>query len=331
MSVFLPFMKKKKNKIIYKKEQSRSSTNILNKLNGIRSSRIIILLILLNAIAVVAICFLLFVLARDSLVVLSFSKLRKDYPFVKKELLSFPLYSYAYAVYEKDSRVLVFSHNEDLRFAPASTTKIMTALVVLEHYDLNTILEVKKEYLAEGSKMGLFESERISVNNLLFGLLLPSGNDAAYVLANNYPGGLLAFVKRMNEKSSEFKLQNTYFVDPTGYSDENYTTAFDLARLSTKALENKKFSQIVKTKKSIVYNSTFTISHALENLNELLDRPYVIGVKTGFTQEAGGVLATALELGGKTYVVVVLKSQDRFFDTGQIIDKVIQKISLIKY
>lgn len=314
-----------------KKKKNRPSIDIKSRLSGIKSSRIIILLILLNVLSTVAIISLLFVSVRDSLVVLSFSRLKKDYPFVKKELFSLPLSSYAYAVYEKDSRVLVFSHNENLRFSPASTTKIMTALVVLEHYDFNTILEVKKEYFVEGSKMGLFESERISVNNLLYGLLLSSGNDAAYVLANNYPGGLLAFVKRMNEKSRELKLKNTYFVDPTGYSDENYTTAFDLARLSTKALENKKFSQIVKTRKSIVYNSTYTISHDLKNLNELLDRPYIIGVKTGFTQEAGGVLSSALELGGKTYMVVVLKSQDRFFDTAQIIDRVIKQISFIHY
>ncbi len=231
-------------------------------------------------------------------------------------------------VYEKDSRVRVFEKKGSLRFAPASTTKIMTALVALEVYDLDQYLTANGVSSVLGSKMGLVEGEQIRVQDLLYGLMLPSGNDAAFVLAQNFPGGRAKFMELMNKKAQEMRLYNTFFVDPAGLEDGNYTTAFDLARLALFALENEDFKNIVETKQITVYDKTFTYEHQLENLNRLLYTDGVFGVKTGYTQEAGQVLVTSFESKGKTYIIVVLKSDDRFWDTEQILTEVVQKVQL---
>ena len=231
-------------------------------------------------------------------------------------------------VYEKDSRVVVFEKKGSLRFSPASTTKIMTALVALESYDLKQYLPANGVSTVLGSKMGLVEGEEVRVEDLLYGLMLPSGNDAAFVLAQNYPGGRKKFMDRMNEKTRELRLYNTFFVDPAGLEDENYTTAFDLARLALVALQNKEFKRVVETKQVTVYDKTFTHEHRLENLNQLLNKKGVFGVKTGYTQEAGQVLVTSFESKAKTYIIVVLKSTDRFWDTEQILAEVVQKVQL---
>jgi D-alanyl-D-alanine carboxypeptidase len=231
-------------------------------------------------------------------------------------------------VIEKDSHTVVFDKNSSLRFAPASTTKIMTALVTLEYYPLDEYLSTSGVSTVEGSKMGLVEGEKMKVRDLLYGLLLPSGNDAAFVLAHNYPGGQRAFVKRMNEKAHELKLENTRFIDPAGLDDANYTTAFDLARLALFGLENPVFQKVVDTKQTIVYDQTHTHPYKLENLNELLNKTGVFGVKTGYTEEAGEVLVTSIKSKGKTFVIAVLKSEDRFADTEMIINQIINNIQL---
>lgn len=237
----------------------------------------------------------------------------------------------SFIVYEKDSRTVVFEKRGSLRFAPASSTKIMTALVALESYDLQTYLRADGVSSVVGSNMGLVEGEELRVQDLLYGLMLPSGNDAAYVLAQNYPGGRAAFIEQMNKKAWSMHLNNTYFVDPAGLNDDNYTTAFDLARLALIALENEEFKKIVETREITVYDRTFTHIHHLENLNRLLHKAGVFGVKTGFTNEAGQVLVTSFESKGKTYIIVVLKSNDRFWDTEQIINEVVEKIRLETY
>lgn len=237
----------------------------------------------------------------------------------------------SFIVYEKDSRSIVFEKRGSLRFSPASSTKIMTALVALESYDLQTYLRSDGVSSVRGSNMGLVEGEELRVQDLLYGLMLPSGNDAAYVLAHNYPGGRAAFIEQMNQKARSMHLDNTYFVDPAGLEDENYTTAFDLARLALFALENEEFKKIVETRQITVYDKTFTHVHHLENLNKLLNKEGVFGVKTGFTDEAGQVLVTSFDSKGKTYIIVVLKSKDRFWDTEQIINEVIENIYLENY
>ncbi|MEK6881146.1 MAG: hypothetical protein AABY22_16115, partial [Nanoarchaeota archaeon] len=202
----------------------------------------------------------------------------------------------ALIVYDLNSKVILLSKNNNLRFSPASTVKVMSALVTLENFNPATVLDVN--YLknnADSSKMGLFLGEKISVLNLIYGMLLPSGGDASFVLAQNYPGGEEKFINRMNEKAQELEMLNTYFTDPAGYNDSNYSTASDLVKLGEAALEDPLISEIIKTQDIIVFNESGTISHRLKNLNELLEIDGVNGVKTGFSNEADGVLITSFK------------------------------------
>lgn len=250
------------------------------------------------------------------------SLLKKSYPDISAK---------AALVYDKKSRIAVFKKNDVLRFSPASSVKIMTALVVLENYNLDDILTVKNLDGVEGSKMNLVMGEKISVQNLLYGLLLPSGNDAAHVLALHFNGGTSAFVSKMNEKANSLMMHQTLFKDPSGYDDGNYTTADDLVRLASNAIDNKVFAQIVNTKSKTVTDESRRIIHNLENLNELLGHDGVNGVKTGFTNESGGILVTSLDYKGRTIIIDVLKSGDRFADTREIISKVVKNIDYKEY
>lgn len=220
---------------------------------------------------------------------------------------------------------ILFSKNPNLRFSPASVTKIMTALVTINHYFLQQVLIIDTEKV-EGSKMGLLPGERISVGSLLYGMLLNSGNDAAYTLAKNFPGGLNSFTEKMNKTAEQIGLKNTHFADPAGLSDdENFTTTLDLAKLAQFALQNPIFAKIVATREKTVFDVTGTRKHDLKNLNSLLwEVPGVTGVKTGFTDRAGGVLVTSFKEQDLQILTVVFKSEDRFQDTKRLIDWAVQ-------
>lgn len=235
--------------------------------------------------------------------------------------------SKALVIYDATHKDILLSKNEDIRFSPASTAKIMASLVALSHYSDNRVLTYPAPLVGtDSSRMGLYTGEQISVKNLLYGMMLPSGNDAAKLIALNFPGGEEAFVKKMNEKAQEIGMKNTYFVDPAGYADENYSTAYDLALLGSHALQNPKLSEIVKTKEIVVYDTSGAISHRLTNLNELLSIKGVNGIKTGFTNEAEGVLVSSFLHDNTQYVIVVLRSQDRFSDTRELISGIIEDL-----
>ncbi|OIP58133.1 MAG: hypothetical protein AUK12_00245 [Candidatus Levybacteria bacterium CG2_30_37_29] len=298
----------------------------------IKLSYIFFFLFFLNLIFITIFVYLFHLVQKESISKVQIKELARHLlPYSSKSPGELPVSARSIAVYEKDSRAFVIEKNSTLRFSPASSAKIMTSLVALEAFGTDKILNATNINIVEGSKMGLFEGEAISVENLLYGLLLPSGNDAAFVIANSYTGGQSEFISRMNTKARELKLLNTNFIDAAGFEDDNYTTANDLARLASAALENSEFRKIVSTKKKIVYDTSGKIPHDLKNLNELLDVPGVYGVKTGFTDEAGGVLVTAIDVNKKTYIVVVLKSDDRFADTNDIIREVVKNIQLISF
>ena len=260
------------------------------------------------------------------------SSLSQTFTFLPKEVSGqINISSRAYIIYDVGTRTVLSGKNESLRFAPASTVKVITALIALEHYNLDTVLTVTGIDAVEGSKMDLVEGEQITVRNLLYGMMLPSGNDAAYILAKNYPDGVEAFVHKMNEKVKELNLANTKIFDPAGFDDRNYSTAFDLARLASYAIENNDFAKIVSTSYITVSDITGQIIHELYNLNELLGVRGVNGVKTGFTDEAQGVLITSILQDDRTYIVVVLNSQDRFFDTRNVIERGIENIKKLPY
>ncbi|OGH12748.1 MAG: hypothetical protein A2776_00740 [Candidatus Levybacteria bacterium RIFCSPHIGHO2_01_FULL_40_10] len=252
-------------------------------------------------------------------------------PYLKQSIEDLSISSKAYVIYNPGERAIVSSKNANFRFSPASTAKVMSSIIALEHYSLEKILIAKNVEQVEGSKMKLFEDENISVRNLLYGMLLPSGNDAAYVLSESFPGGKEAFVSAMNDKAKKLKLLNTKFVDPAGYDDNNYSTAYELARLASYAMENPEFRKIVSTKSISVFDATGQVEHTLINLNELLAIPGVNGVKTGFTNEAGGVLITSIAANTSNYIIVVLGSSDRFADTGNIIRNIVRNLTLISY
>ncbi len=255
-------------------------------------------------------------------------------PFLDKKN-NLNIYSKAFVIYDPETRTTILGKNENLRFAPASTAKIMSAVVSLENFQLDEILTATNINVVEGSKMNLEEGESIDVESLLYGMMLPSGNDAAYVLSQNYKGlegiGRESFINAMNKKAIELKLNNTKFFDPAGFEDDNFTTANDLARLGAYAMKNEKFREIVGTKQKIVTNTDGKIVHNLKNLNELLGIDGVNGIKTGFTNEAGGVLVSSVDVDGKNYIVVVLNTPDRFQDTKTIIEDAVKNIKLIAY
>lgn len=234
-------------------------------------------------------------------------------------------------VYNTDTKTTIYEKNANYRFTPASTVKIMTALVALDVYKLDDVLKATGVSTVEGSKMGLFEGEEMKVSSLLYGLMLPSGNDVAHVFASNHPGGgYPAFINHMNIKAKQIGLINSQFVDPSGYNDANFTTAKDLTKLAIVALKNPYFREVVATKRITLSDSTGEIPHTISNLNRLLDYSDVYGIKTGFTNEAGEVLVTSIHYKDQEYIVVVLKSEDRFQDTEKIMAEIIRSIETVK-
>ncbi len=287
----------------------------------------VIILLLLNVAAVAVIIFYFQRIYSLSLPTSSSKYIEVSSVPLPKDIDSINASASAYVVYDMTTRTVVASKNKNLRFSPASTAKVMSAILVMDYYDINSYLTVPLNiYSIEGSKMHLAPGEQVSVKNLLYGLMLPSGNDAAYTLSYYYKNGTADFVADMNRKAKELGLFNTYFLDPAGYEDGNYTTGEELARLGAYAMENKMFAEIVKTKSIVVNNRTNTHAFFLKNLNELLQYDNVLGIKTGFTNEAGGVLLTAIKKGDSTFVVSVLKSQDRFYDTKDLMSFIVEKV-----
>lgn len=240
----------------------------------------------------------------------------------------------AAVVMDNESKTVLFSKNPNLLFSLASTTKIMTALVALDYYKMKNIFVIKTENV-EGVNVGFKIGEQILFEDILYAMLLPSGNDAALALAQNYPGGEDAFVKKMNEKAKDFHLSKTHFADAIGLEDSrDYTTPLDLARLASKAMENEIFKSIVATKTKEISDITGKNTYLLNNLNKLLGVSGVNGIKTGYTSEAGQVLVTSkIETSDDgrdhTLIIVVMDSQDRFWDTSKILYSVSGNINYL--
>lgn len=226
------------------------------------------------------------------------------------------------------SSVVLYEKNPESPYLPASTTKIITGLVAMDYYPFERILTVG-DISVTGQKMGLIQGEQITVASLLEGLLIFSANDAAEVLATSYSGGREDFVAAMNVKAHKFKLENSYFTNPTGLDGEGQvTTAQDLIRIAEIAMKNVRFASIVGTKEKIVYSIDGRIPHRLTNINELLGEvPGVLGVKTGWTEEARENLVTYIERGSKRVMIAIMGSQDRFGETKELIEWIFDNYS----
>lgn len=232
-------------------------------------------------------------------------------------------------VMDNDSKVILFAKNPSLRLPMASTTKIMTALTAFDYYAMDSILTIQTDKVI-GAIVGFKKGERFTFKDLLYAMMLPSGNDAAIAIAQNYPGGEIEFVKKMNEKVQELHLSNTHFLDASGLGDDgDYTTVFDLAHLTSKTMDNEIFAQIVATKNKVISDIDEKVSFPIYNLNKLLGIDGVNGVKTGYTDHAGQVLVTSKEERGHTIITVVMASSERFLDTQKLLDLISGNITYL--
>jgi len=215
-------------------------------------------------------------------------------------------------VLDANSGVHLFKRNELMELSPASTTKLLTALVALDVYKLDDVVTVSSSS-ADGQVMGLVQGERITVENLLYGALIHSGNDAAIALADHYTDGSDKFIEKMNEKAVSIHMEKSHFVNPMGYDHPQHkTTPEDLARLAQVSLENKTIAKMVAIPAITIADVTHTTYHKLTNVNQLLGKiPGVAGIKTGWTEEAGENLITYVERDGKRIIIVVLHSKIR--------------------
>ena len=237
-----------------------------------------------------------------------------------------------YIVYDRISKSMIIGKNEDIKSAMASTTKIMTTIVILEKADLNETVTVSaKAGGTGGSRLGLKRGDKASVRDLLYGLMLRSGNDAAVALAEHVGGSVKEFAELMNEKAIELGLTNTHFVTPHGLDDANhYTTALELAKLTDYAMDNETFAKIVGTKSTTIYINNQ--SRQINNTNELLGvLNGVVGVKTGFTNNAGRCLVTETKRNNMDIITIVLGAdtkKDRTKDSVNLIEYTFSKYKM---
>ncbi|MBQ9459064.1 MAG: D-alanyl-D-alanine carboxypeptidase [Oscillospiraceae bacterium] len=203
---------------------------------------------------------------------------------------------------EADSGRVLLAHNELAEKPIASTTKIMTALVALEHSSLTDTVTVKPEHLLEGSSMYLRDGETLTMEALLYGLMLPSGNDAAACIADNCGHGSENFVRWMNEKAASLGMTHTRFANPSGLDEDgHYSCALDMARLMAFAMRQPEFARIVSAKTATAGE------RVMGNHNKLLGTvPGCDGGKTGYTGAAGRTLVTCAQRGGMRLVAVTL-------------------------
>ena len=224
---------------------------------------------------------------------------------------------------EAETGAVLYEKNAREQRARASTTKIMTAILTIEAGDLDREFTVDSyAIMVEGTSMGLKEGDRVSRRDLLYGILLPSGNDAANAAAVSVAGSIGAFVDLMNEKASELGLSDTHFVTPSGLdADGHYTTAADLAALTAYAMKYDVFREVVSCKSKEVEFGNPPYKRTLYNSNKMLSRyEGACGVKTGFTDNARRCLVSAAERDGVMLIAVTLNAGDDWNDHTKMLD-----------
>lgn len=235
-------------------------------------------------------------------------------------------------VIDQESGRVLYDKNGDKVLAMASTTKIITAIVAIENCNLNDLVVVSKTAAAiGGSTVGLKPGEEITMEELLYGLMLRSGNDSAIAIAEHIGGSVEKFAKLMNDKAMELGAYNTSFVTPHGLDrEEHYTTAKDLAKITAYTMKNEVFAKIVATK-SISSGITGEFNRSYSNINKFLYRlDNSDGVKTGFTGNAGKCLVASVKHPYGRYICVVLNSSDRWKDAERLAEYAKKSYSFIK-
>ncbi|ADL07905.1 D-alanyl-D-alanine carboxypeptidase family protein [Thermosediminibacter oceani] len=235
--------------------------------------------------------------------------------------LNLSLNARAYVLMDPVSGRILVEKNSEIRLPMASTTKIMTAIVALEKGDLNSTVTVsRKAASVRGSSFHLEPGETMSLESMLYGLLLPSGNDAAVAIAEHIGGDVKTFVELMNLKAREIGAFNTHFKNPHGLDEPgHFTTAKDLALITRYALNIPKFREIVRTKDIIITEGRRP--RHIYNTNRLLRVSEEIdGVKTGYTGKAGRCLVATAERNGMRLISVVLDAHDHFSNTLKLLN-----------
>ena len=236
-------------------------------------------------------------------------------------------------IYDRVSGRILYEKNGNKQTPMASTTKIMTAIVVLENANLkDTVTITSKAAGTGGSRLGLKKNDKITVNDLLYGLMLRSGNDAAVALAIHVGGSIEGFAQMMNDKAKEMELTNSHFVVPHGLDNEgHYTTAYELAKMADYALNIAKFKEIVSTKSTTIYINGY--AKAINNTNQLLGSiSGVYGVKTGFTNGAGRCLVSSCKRDDLDIITVIIGADTtkmRTADTIKLIQYAYENFEII--
>lgn len=229
----------------------------------------------------------------------------------------------SYVLIEAQTGTIIASDNEFKERPMASTTKIMTTLLLLESENLDEEFKVDNDAIrVEGSSMGLCEDDIVTKRSLCYGMMLPSGNDAANQTAVLLAGDAVKFAEMMNERAEKIGLKNTNFVTPSGlHDDKHYSTAYDMALLTREALKNSYFREICGKQRVKIRFGNPPYERWLVNTNKLLYLyEYCIGVKTGFTDEAGRCLVSAAEKDGVTLICVTLNAPNDWNDHIKLYD-----------
>lgn len=231
---------------------------------------------------------------------------------------------YAVVIDFNTGRVL-YEKNAYEKSPMASLTKMMTAILLVENCQMDEEIEVPAEATwLGGSEVGLKKGDMVTARSLLYGMMLPSGNDAAYTVGLHLGGTIENFAKMMNEKAAEIGVKNTSFENPHGLDSENhYSTAYDMAMITRYALKNKYINEAVNTREATINFGSFTST--LTNTNRLL-RQYgeIDGVKTGFTNGANRCLIASQTIGEDRYIAVILGAETtdfRFNNAKEILDE----------
>lgn len=221
---------------------------------------------------------------------------------------------------------VLFENNSNVKLPMASTTKIMTAIIIIEDCNLNDVITVPDEAIGvEGSSIYLKRQEQISIKDLLYGLMLRSGNDSATALAIYHSGSVAKFAEAMNERAKAIGTENTNFTNPSGLPDENhFTTANDLCKIACYAMKNDTFKEIVGT---VNYNGDY---RSFVNKNKMLKKyDGANGIKTGYTVRAGRCLVSSANRNGMDVVCVVLNCPDMYEFSSDILDRCFNEYKLV--
>lgn len=249
------------------------------------------------------------------------------------DLLANTLSASSAVVIDQKSGSILLDKNSREKFLPASTTKLMTALIVREIYKLDEVVRIEEIPPNPDVKIYFRPGTELTVNNLLQAMLIQSNNEAALAFALHHPEGEKGFVKAMNDKAVSLNLKNTHFQNPVGLdADDQYSTAFDLSLLGREVMKDEVIRAIVRQPRSLVTDLTGSSALYVSTTNSLLYRdPTITGIKTGTTGGAGEVLISQVDRFGHPIMIVVMGSIDRESDTLKIIDWIYQNYRWQKY